>query len=81
MAKVCLQVISALGSHIAPRAYMAIQCQGVPLGHMAEMCLYLILALDSHIGPRADMATHGPYDLEAHLGHIITCTYVRRKKV
>ena len=45
---------------------------------MAEVCLYVELALDSHIGPRAKAI--GPiwlpqcqYDLEAHLGHTITC--------
>ena len=47
---------------------------------MVEVCLQVIMALDSHIGPQAKAL--GPiwlpqcqYDLEAHLGHIITCIY------
>ena len=42
---------------------------------MAEVCRYVILTLGSHIGPQADMAAPVPIDLEAHLGHIITCIY------
>ena len=45
---------------------------------MVVVCLTVILALDSHTGPRAKAL--GPiwlpqclYDIEAHLGHIITC--------
>ena len=45
---------------------------------MAEVCLKVILALDSHIGPPAKALRpiwlpQCQYDLEAHLGHIITC--------
>ena len=50
---------------------------------MVEVCLYVILALDSHIGPRAKALgtiwlPQCQYDLEAHLGHIITCMYLTR---
>ena len=39
---------------------------------MADVCLLVILALASHIGPWLPKCQ---YDLEAHLGHIITCIY------
>ena len=51
---------------------------------MVEVCLWVILALDSHIGPRAKalgpiwlpQCQYDGHDLEAHLGHIITCICV-----
>ena len=35
----------------------------------------------SHIGPRAYMAIQCHYDLEAHLGHIITYIYYMSSKI
>ena len=47
---------------------------------MVEVCLSVKLALACHLGPRAKAIGRIwlpilKYDLEAHLGHIITCMY------